>query len=399
VLPSSESKHKERIEKLRAALHEALGHYSAGPERVLFSMDDVLDPGELNSSEDMYVWQGRDKAGEPCKLQVIDRLLTNQDWIRKPLRKGSTIPVIVGYSIKGGVGRSTALAVLAVHLSRRGKRVLVVDLDLEAPGIGRMLTELPTEYGLTDWLVEAVVGQADADLLSRCLVEWTVDSDIGGSLHVLPALGESSESYISKLGRVYTPSISAEGNISGFADRLNLLITILEATGRFDIILIDSRAGLHDIGSAAVTQLGAKVLMFARDDPQTWEGYAQLFAHLRYSKAISWHAKDNPDDLRWRLKMVGAQMGPEERERDAYIERSFSTWLEIYDEENSPGDQAAFTFSRNDLEGPHYPMFIAFDPRVKGFNLASRDHLPAWEVVIATFGTFLESCEKWLGES
>jgi cellulose biosynthesis protein BcsQ len=37
------------------------------------------------------------------------------------------------YSFKGGVGRSLALANIATELVIRGKRVLIVDFDLEAP--------------------------------------------------------------------------------------------------------------------------------------------------------------------------------------------------------------------------------------------------------------------------
>jgi len=43
--------------------------------------------------------------------------------------------IVTFYSYKGGVGRSMALANVAMILSRRGKRVLVVDWDLEAPGL------------------------------------------------------------------------------------------------------------------------------------------------------------------------------------------------------------------------------------------------------------------------
>ena len=37
------------------------------------------------------------------------------------------------YSFKGGVGRTLALVNSAIELSTRGKNVLVVDFDLEAP--------------------------------------------------------------------------------------------------------------------------------------------------------------------------------------------------------------------------------------------------------------------------
>ena len=43
------------------------------------------------------------------------------------------------YSYKGGVGRSLALLNTAYTLVSRGRHVLVLDLDLEAPGISGFL--------------------------------------------------------------------------------------------------------------------------------------------------------------------------------------------------------------------------------------------------------------------
>src|SRR5438552_14379165 len=39
------------------------------------------------------------------------------------------------YSYKGGVGRSMALANTAAMLAQAGRRVLMIDFDLEAPGL------------------------------------------------------------------------------------------------------------------------------------------------------------------------------------------------------------------------------------------------------------------------
>ena len=51
---------------------------------------------------------------------------------------GRDSPVITFYSYKGGVGRSMAMANLAVLLARDyGLDVVVVDWDLEAPGLHR----------------------------------------------------------------------------------------------------------------------------------------------------------------------------------------------------------------------------------------------------------------------
>lgn len=43
--------------------------------------------------------------------------------------------IVTFYSYKGGVGRTMALANVAVQLARKGSRVLMVDWDLEAPGL------------------------------------------------------------------------------------------------------------------------------------------------------------------------------------------------------------------------------------------------------------------------
>src|SRR5438309_1920072 len=45
------------------------------------------------------------------------------------------VHVITFYSFKGGVGRTMALVNVAADLVRRGRKVLVVDFDLEAPGL------------------------------------------------------------------------------------------------------------------------------------------------------------------------------------------------------------------------------------------------------------------------
>jgi len=49
------------------------------------------------------------------------------------------------YSYKGGVGRSMALANVAQLFYQAGLKVLVMDWDLEAPGIERFFFEKPEE--------------------------------------------------------------------------------------------------------------------------------------------------------------------------------------------------------------------------------------------------------------
>ena len=51
--------------------------------------------------------------------------------------------IVTFYSFKGGVGRSMALVNVAELLADAGYKVLVVDWDLEAPGLERYFSENP----------------------------------------------------------------------------------------------------------------------------------------------------------------------------------------------------------------------------------------------------------------
>jgi CO dehydrogenase nickel-insertion accessory protein CooC1 len=70
--------------------------------------------------------------------------------------------VITFYSYKGGTGRSMALANIAWILASNGKKVLVIDWDLEAPGLHRYFSpfladpELQSTTGFIDFLSEYV---------------------------------------------------------------------------------------------------------------------------------------------------------------------------------------------------------------------------------------------------
>lgn len=137
---------------LRARIAEELGRYSeAVPENFVRDTDDpVVDEMHLALPE---------RVGDDGTIvRVIDRRSKGQDWLIRPMElEGVGLPPrLVFWSLKGGVGRTTALTVLAASLARRGLNLLIVDLDLEAPGVGDQLLreeDKPT-FGVLDYLVE-----------------------------------------------------------------------------------------------------------------------------------------------------------------------------------------------------------------------------------------------------
>jgi NUBPL iron-transfer P-loop NTPase len=82
--------------------------------------------------------------------------------------------VITFYSYKGGTGRSMLLANVAWLLASTGCKVLLMDWDLEAPGLHRYFkpflgedTELRSQKGIMEWVTDywdAYLDHPDTDL-------------------------------------------------------------------------------------------------------------------------------------------------------------------------------------------------------------------------------------------
>lgn len=390
VLPDDALGDESQWDAVAARLQNALGCYGPGEDQVLLRQRDLISPEDVLGSQD------RIRLPERPHIFLVDRLLTNQDWLRPPLVTDAPLPTAVAFSIKGGVGRSTAFAALAWHLARMGKRVLVVDLDLEAPGIGGILLDALPDFGAVDWFVEALAGQADANLFEEMLMQSPLMAETAGSMHVIPAFGAKTREYVAKLGRAYTPSMAADGVMHGFSHRLAALVKqAAERQEPPDVVLLDARAGLHDIGAAAVTQVGAQVFVFGRDERPSWDAYERLFEHLRMARTVQWGMPE--DDLRWRFKMVAAQLDGTEGALEHWVDASYACWSKLYDDESSERDETtAQTFDRNDLDAPHHPLAISFDTRMRSMNLVADGKRPEWSTVDGIFGGFLRGATRRL---
>ena len=219
----------------------------------------------------------------------MDRRIIGADWLQGPF-PASGIPKIIFGSLKGGVGRSTALCVAAAALAAKGIRVLVIDLDVEAP-VGSMLltpNTTPTS-GLLDYLVEANLGQTpDGMFVDLTAPSWLAAGE--GVLDVIPAIGASTikhpSNVLAKIARAYIGSV--EGQVDGITSRLKSLVDYVSDSGRYDIILIDARAGFHETTGAALLGLGAHILLFGVAQPQTYAAYDLLFANLAFVQREQW---------------------------------------------------------------------------------------------------------------
>lgn len=284
------------INALNDVASNIMGAY-VDPDFAVCSADDLFDDELKNLSlSDKYKKTVRTLSGKEFDVFYFERRVTGSDWQRYyPSYQGPAR--IVFSSIKGGVGRTTALCVVAASLSKSGKRVLAIDLDLEAPGLGNMLLTPETlpELGLLDYFVELNLNNfSNFDYQDLIGPSWL--SEGRGRIDVIPALGKASlknpVDVLGKISRAYLPNVNQENQPNTFMDSLRSLLDSFDRN-RYDVILVDARSGLHETTAAALVGLGADVFCFGVDQPQTLQGYELLFSAIASNKAannsqVSW---------------------------------------------------------------------------------------------------------------
>lgn len=336
---------------------------------------------------DLYI------PGEEKSVRVLDRQITGQDWLRPQGTEEATHhpPRLVFFGLKGGVGRSTALTMLAYDLARNGKRVLLLDLDLESPGLSSLL--LPpdrlVEFGLVDWFIEDAVGQGE-DVLRNMISSSPLSESTQGEIRVAAAMGAGEIAYLPKLSRVYA-DIARAGTSERFSHRVKRLVETLENQEKPDVVLIDSRAGLHDLAAVSIVGLSSYTFLFATDTSQSWEGYRLLFAHWQSHPTVLRHIRD-------RLMLVQALFPEEDQEArsDHFLDKAYTLFSETIYETIEPGDeQDAFNFDMNDTVAPHYPMRIKWSKRFQEFDLSllEKGILTDTEIT-STYGEFLDGAKR-----
>lgn len=347
VLSASVEQDKKALEQcqlIASDLSEQLGAHAFPAERMVLFEDDI---NTLFSGVSKFDLEGIEGA------YVVDRLATEGRWANIAAVTDG-VPRVVFFSIKGGVGRSTAMAASAWSLAQSGKRVMVLDLDLESPGLssGLLPEERRPAYGITDWLVEDLVDNG-ATVFEDMVATSELAHD--GEILVVPAHGADPGDYIAKLGRVWMSSHNAVGIHEAWSQRLDRLLGQLEQRWQPDIILIDSRSGIDDVASSCVTDLGAGlVLLFAIDGEQTWSGYRILFDY--------WHKAGVAQEIRERLQLVGAMI-PDIGAVEYFgslNEHSWDLFAESLYDDVPPGEttETFWNFDDSDETAPHYPWPI-----------------------------------------
>jgi cellulose biosynthesis protein BcsQ len=185
------------------------------------------------------------------------------------------------YSFKGGVGRSMALANAAALLAKWGHRVLVVDWDLEAPGLERFFAspkvkpDIREVRKVTPGIVDLVQSKRDGGTLHwrDCVI--TVGFPDGSSLSLLSA-GRNGDDYSARLHSLHFGDLFDKHDLGTYIEELRD-----EWLAEFDFVLVDSRTGVTDIGGICTVHLADILVLVFTATGSSSEGARQIVDRAR----------------------------------------------------------------------------------------------------------------------
>ena len=170
-------------------------------------------------------------------------------------RARTTTKVVSIHSFRGGTGKSNTTANVAWQLAAAGRRVGVVDTDLQSPGIHVLfgLAGARITRSLNDYLAgRGGIEDAVHDITDR------VDPGLSGRLFLVPA-GAHVDEIVNVLRGGYDVGLLTEG------------LRRFEAEFDLDVLLIDTHPGLNEETLFAIAASHALVVVM-RPDYQDYEG-------------------------------------------------------------------------------------------------------------------------------
>jgi MinD-like ATPase involved in chromosome partitioning or flagellar assembly len=187
--------------------------------------------------------------------------------------------IVTFYSFKGGVGRTLSLANIGAALAASGRRVLLVDFDLEAPGLQSFPLFAPAAPapGLVEY-VSSYVTHNQAPDAREYFYRVSIPSEYGkGGLWIMPA-GLQDASYGMRFKALNWDHLYSERD--GYLLFEDLKEQWQQAIAP-DYVLIDSRTGHTDTGGICTRQLPDAVVLLFFPNPQNLEGLRRVAAEIR----------------------------------------------------------------------------------------------------------------------
>ena len=194
--------------------------------------------------------------------------------------------VITFYSYKGGVGRTLACANFGLYLAKTGQKVVLADMDFEAPGLDSKFSGLdPAGFrgGMLDQFSAFQRGEMIPPLEGIGILIPPDVARSGGSLHLIPAGNYLAPKYYRNLAALqWEPFLDEK---AGLAFCLDFPRRVEETFGA-DVLVIDSRTGLTEVGGLCTQALPDTVLLFTCASPESLAGTKRIYSRISNSPIV-----------------------------------------------------------------------------------------------------------------
>lgn len=321
---------------------------------------------EISEIDDSFIYNELLETSNPVdksnRVFFSERHIENTNWFINDSIKTIKAPITSFYSFKGGVGRTTATILTSLLLARQGKKVLLIDFDLEAPGLASVFAsqeenseELLSVKGFVDFLIDYDANKRDLQKISIDDYYFTKTEQIlvgtkGGELVIVPAIAtnsKSAESYINKLSKA---------NIKyGYGKEYipDLFLKLLDDKISPDYIFIDTRTGINDVGGLVFNRYAQNIFLIFYGNQQNMFGLESILPELidLNKKNVQFYLVNSP---------VPKNDTDAKIEIDYYINKSYEIFLNNFYIENIP--------SQFDETADHYPINIPFNDQALILN-------------------------------
>jgi tetratricopeptide (TPR) repeat protein len=188
---------------------------------------------------------------------------------------------ITFYSYKGGVGRSLALANIAKRLSEFGKKVCIIDFDLEAPGLHHKFKENIKEInqGLVDYIDYFNKKNSLPKSINDYVTPIKFNNKKYTDIDFIAAGNVYSDKYWKTLFSIDWIKMFYKKESQGVALFVDLKERIKKEL-KPDYLLIDSRTGISEISGITMSLMADEIVLLAAKNDENIQGIKQIIKTL-----------------------------------------------------------------------------------------------------------------------
>jgi cellulose biosynthesis protein BcsQ len=193
----------------------------------------------------------------------------------EPLSDGLP-PVVAFHSFKGGVGRTLHAIALALSLAQRKQKVLLVDGDLEAPGLTWLFQERFPQLPVSLLDLLALV-HGDPDPMSEDSIALVADRT--REIHLDGIFGLPAFRTLDQLGSI---EVRPEHLVHGARDPFILTSILARLGGRLgaQVVIVDLRAGFSEMSAGLLLDPRVHRVLVSTLSNQSLEGTRQILELL-----------------------------------------------------------------------------------------------------------------------